>query len=343
MLSELECAGAAYDMGFAHGRYFGKVVETNMELNKYPLDAELDDTGSQLCDLVETEFPFLIEEIRGISDGAGIPFSALLRWNVGHTMRSECSCFALADSDVGPVMGNTLDEWCDTPSHTTANAVMLVRPDTGYACLGIGTAGTARIGPGINERGLCLGDTSVVTTDRCEIGMPKNVLFRALLQLCADVDEAIEFLAKYPDYRWSGTWVLCDADGDLAIVEKSHRKQSHRRGKGGVIFAANYFETPEMLDVVPSREKMGERGYWSVTNRKAKFEKVFFEEKWPHTLETVKNLLRDHTEPGPICRHGRTPLGFSNSIQSYINIPRQRKFLITNWNPCVGKFVDYSL
>jgi predicted choloylglycine hydrolase len=343
MLSEFEHGGTGYEIGVAHGNYFGKAIESNMELNQYPLDRELDGVGKAVAGLIETEFPWLADELRGIADGASIRREAVTAWNINYALRSECSCFAFTDSDVGPIMGNTLDEYNDTPTHTHANVVTLLRPSVGYACLGIGTAGSVRIGPGINEKGLCLGDTTVVTTDKCEVGMPKNVLFRALLQSCADVDEAIEFLGRYPDYRWSGTWCLADAHGRAAIVEKSHRKQSYRKAEAGVIFAANDFETPEMLDVVPSRERMGERSYWSLAHRKAKFERLLLVEKWPHTFETVKKVLQDHTEPGPICRHGRKDKGFANTIQAYINVPRQRKFLIANWNPCISKFVPYSL
>jgi isopenicillin-N N-acyltransferase-like protein len=343
MLSEFECSGAPYDRGFAHGKYFAKVIESNMELNKYDLTAELDELGRGIGELMEREFPDLAEEMRGIADGAGIRRDAVIAWNTGYALRSGCSCFAFTDSDVGPVMGNTLDEYNDQPTHTHANTVMRVRPTSGYACLGIGTAGSVRIGPGINEKGLCLGDTTVVTTDRCDLGVTKPVLFRAVLQSCADVPEAIEFLGRYPDYRWAGTFVLCDAQGRAAVVEKSHRKQGHRYAVDGVIYAVNHFETPEMVDVIPSREKAGERAYWSVAHRREKLDRILREEKWPRTLATVKKILTDHTEPGPICRHGRKEKGFANTIQSYINIPRQRKFLITNWNPCISRFAEYSL
>ena len=161
-----------------------------------------------------------------------------------------CSTIAVTGPDGSPLFGRNFD-WkkCDC-------LVVVSHPDKGYKSVStvnldfIRKAGSSAIGllpdhvlakvalyaplDGMNEKGLCVAVNMIEDSDSIEQNTAKPDLttttaIRLLLNMAADVSEAIELLKAYDFHASFGYMVhfaLADASGESAAVEYVHNKMN---------------------------------------------------------------------------------------------------------------------
>ena len=108
----IDLNGNAYDMGMTHGRTLAKEIKANLELY-FMMVRGLTGLEPQQClthagrflDVMQTDAPFLLEEMEGIARGAGMSLKEILFLNarselmsmgrVPNAMRGECTAIGL--------------------------------------------------------------------------------------------------------------------------------------------------------------------------------------------------------------------------------------------------------
>lgn len=133
---------------------------------------------------------------------------------------TACSTVALPASaapDGIARLGRTLD----FPSLGVADkftTLFIVRSPDRYAYASIGWPGMIGVLSGMNEHGLTLSNMEVTRGMRMPSAMPYTLLYRAILEQCRTVDEAIAFLQKTPR-QTPNNLMLMDAAGNRAVAE----------------------------------------------------------------------------------------------------------------------------
>jgi isopenicillin-N N-acyltransferase-like protein len=109
----------------------------------------------------------------------------------------------------------------DFPSLGVADkytTLFVYKPTGRYAFVSVGWPGMIGVLSGMNEHGLTLSNMEVTRGRRMPTAMPYTLLYRAVLEQCRTVDEAVTFLQRTPR-QTPNNLMLMDADGNRAVVE----------------------------------------------------------------------------------------------------------------------------
>ncbi|MDX8046618.1 C45 family peptidase [Gracilibacillus sp. S3-1-1] len=171
------------------------------------------------------------EELEGLRDGLDWPMERVLLEFGGYRLqlqRSGCSIFVGKDY--------MIRNYDYHPKTYDGRYVIYQPTDKGYATIGVSQRVTGRC-DGMNEKGLALGYT-FINRKRPGAGFVCHMVGRLILELCANVEEAVTLLKEMP-HRGSFSYVLFDANSDVAtIVETSPRGIEVRQGNT----CTNHFE-----------------------------------------------------------------------------------------------------
>jgi isopenicillin-N N-acyltransferase-like protein len=295
---------------------------------------------------IEAFAPHLVEEIRGIADGAGVPFATALLVNVraevaGVTAAAAgtggaiegCTAFAAgrgatAAGDV--LLGQNQDQ---APDMEPFGVVVRVRPDGGPPALMASFGGLVGY-PGLNGAGVAHFQNALAN-GVWRHGLPHYPLKRVLLEQ----DSLAGCLEVFDRARLTscGNYVLADRSGHPVDVESTPDGYEVLDSERDVVVHTNHFRSPRfvpaerLLASLPDSASRGER-----------MRSLLLAEHGRITLETVKRCLRDHDgTAGAICRHD--PQRPMKTIASIIAEPDAGRLHVTRGNPCEGEYTTYTL
>lgn len=226
----IDCIGTGRARGRAHGEAARDLVREALArwreatLGVSASDVDLTDyvarflAGTSLVQRMESVVPDLMEEIRGIAEGAGAPFETVAAYNLmdeqwwydlDNPPRAEpgCSVLSAACRDGGRLLAQNMD----LPSFMNGSQVVLriTAPEAPEALVlssagMIGLTGTSRAGFGI-----CVNTLLMLNHDKA--GLPVAAVFRgALAQRSAE--EAVRFLRSVP-HASGQHYAVADKDG----------------------------------------------------------------------------------------------------------------------------------
>lgn len=353
----IESEGNAYEIGFHHGKTLRVLIEAaslykkNFNFHRVA-EEKLAKILEEILEPVEETFPELIDEMKGIAEGAKISYYDILLLNFypvinGAYLTTECSNIAFKRSDKGPILGRTYDS-----TELWRNFIHTVRPTSGYDFVHVGYAGSVWTGcSGINEHGLAMGESSVMGWKKLnKKSVDRLLTLRLILKRCRNVREAIEFLVKHDFvYPHGSNVVLVDDDGNAVIVEKMSNMQRVRWAENGVIYCSNFFVHKDMRQAMGGEDYMADRSQPGDPRISARPAPQYLEYICRYeylkrmagnlgemaTFNKMKEILRSHEEPGAICRN---LTGFAS-----IALPKDRAILITHGQPCRNPFIEYQI
>jgi isopenicillin-N N-acyltransferase-like protein len=340
----LECAGTPYEIGFQHGRARADDVRRCHDYYcRFPgtSAADVDHVLDDIVAVHERPFAPLLDEMRGIADGAGLPYRHVLRLNFYADIVGEsslhCSNIGVADSPDGALIAKTID------LRTIERDFLFVQrvdPLGGQPYLHYTFAGTVWSEAGLTAGGLAHVCSGLVGRSRQASGVSVLALISmALLARCASVAEALALLGSYDVAKWGATLLLADRAGDLAMIEMlPGRKAVHRPPtRGDVLLHTNHCicsETMDMMGDAHLAEAYGLAGF--LDNSQARYARL--RELAPciaHTREGLMGLLQDHAERGAICQHGAAGL---HSDAGVVIAPSRGSLWGTLGYPCQSDF-----
>ena len=341
----VETAGSAFEIGNQYGEKLGNLLINNVENSvkriKKRFESEPMEKAYQvMLDVLEHDFPYLVEEMRGMAAGAKVEFREIALSNLsagfGAFVKENegCSNIIFPQSDHGPILGKTLDG--STPEADIA-VVRLIQPQQGYTVLCETRINGISTETGINDKGLGVGESSIHFRTINPRGIIRNILPRLLLQDCANVEEGIQFLSRYPVLRFGFHFALVDKAGNAAIVERSPTEMYVRRAGMKPIFCTNHTATPCMRNLELSRGPVGDK---NSDERYANLQRITAGSDFKLTLGTIKDILRSHRVPGGICQHGELEM---YTRRAYILIVNEGKLLVAPGPACRHKFQEFRL
>lgn len=350
-----EFGGSHFDIGVGYGRSvrqeFGQVVDRYAEGYIRKHDPErVRAVKEGMEQYLAAHAPELIEEMRGIAEGSGVPFDDVLKHNLCSFINTaltagasvevaRCTSVGFSRSDRGPLLGKNTDCGDPTPDNLKRFMPMLVwRPSDGLASIGNTHMGTVWRHVGVNEKGLALGGSSVSGgIGGGWSGLTDGFLGRLFLERCATAAEAVALVDAHTFVGQGVNFIVVDEKGDVAVFELSvEGKVVHRLDGRGHLFTTNFYASGR-LQHNPDRQEM-------IGNSKGRYD--FLSGLRPlageaFNLEQMKEVLRHHGDRGAICQHADR--NRMSTTLSTIAICRERTLLTAWGKPCDAEFRAYRL
>ncbi len=330
-------SGTPYEMGRQHGEAFADLVAAAIQMVVPEGRFDADHSARVLAQVernLGNVFPEALEELHGIAEGAGVPFTDLLAYNSCQElsrMQQACTNFVLVTPEHGVVHYKSNDVSLEALKF---HVYLEGHPDNGHDFIGVTWAGTVWMNAGINESGLTYGGGSLQNTDSdWDHGLPANVVLRYFLQYPDDVDGALSLVERTPIMCHGHNMVFTDPVGNGAVVERTPTAIGVRRLDDHALWASNHCLVD---DVKPMLRADNETFMANSHGRYDLLERLTAEQ--PHSLEQVIAIARAHADPTSMCQHGPV----MHSVIGYVMIPAERRMLIARGYPCQNEFKEYT-
>lgn len=335
----VEVSGSSHEMGLQHGQQAAPLIDRYLgwiEKQTGKTRRELGRRARAFLPLIQRLNPELLDEVRGLAEGAGLTFEEALvcqaRGAAASAPAEGCTAFSFtgaATGGRGPLAGQNQDL---PPEFSDVGIVLHLIPDDGRP-RAITFTFAGQLGyMGMNQQGVAhfanaLGDA------RWQLGLPHYPLKRHLLEL-STVAECLEVLRSHRMCS-PANMVFCDGAGAIADVEI--------RPEGIALFEGDDLEmrlhtNHYLTDEFAPYETFGHIGS---PDRLKRLRQLVSQRRGDVTVDALKEIMADHSgDPGAICRHGA---GGTHSIAGYIAEPSRGLFHVRRGHGCTGTWTAYEV
>lgn len=345
--------GDPYSCGLQYGEKAQELVRRNVEYyiglwgRHIGLSRErIGERGAELLKAIEEFSLDLLEELRGVAEGAGVPLEMLAAINgryevVWSEMRPQCTSLAVLPE--ASATGHTLlaQNW-DYLLGVQGGCVILDVEEEGRPRILMHTEAGIIGQKGINSEGLGLVVNALVSDqDHFEAHPPFWILCREMLR-CHSVSEAMRvFLNTFRSVSYN--ILLAQAGGFAVDLEATPRDVSILTPEEGLLIHTNHLIGPRALSVKDVFVKRYPDSVYRYHRAKAALEAEWGE----ITPQTIMEVLRDHFgEPHSICCHPdpKEPEDFRGAtLASVVYELEEKRMHITKGPPCGAKYLEITL
>jgi isopenicillin-N N-acyltransferase-like protein len=299
--------------------------------------------ASKYLPFAQERYPNVVEELRGIAEGAEVPFDDLVVLNAMEAVTTDAlhltKCTSVGINEQRTANGHILlghnEDWVpeDEPDVFIIHATPVEEPQ--FLAM---TYGGLLPNIGFNAAGIAQCCDSVYPSDY-RIGIPRVVLSRAILSAKTPADAIRHMLAPL---RAAGyNHLLAHESGEMYNVEVSARRFAVLYAENGMIAHTNHYLDRAMQEVEEESDEL-------ICTRVRYFRACrLLEQTNKHTIQTIQSLLRDHVNyPDSICNHAvndTDPLDREKTITSLVMDLTARQIHVAWGNPCVNQYHTYQM
>ena len=286
--------------------------------------------------------PELLEEMKGIAEGSGVPKEHIFiyndlpeMWQADEFMQDMdrgCTALGFSDSPLGPIVGKNNDIGENKAKYHIPHRYSFPNGRKALISTWPGTVWAAAF---VNDHGVATGGASVGSATINPDGFPSNFDNRVLAERAKSLQEALELIRSLPISSHAFTGILADEEAILGL-EVSVGGMAVKEPINGACWGVNHFIESEMI----TRQNVSAE---ILANSWARW--VRLEERTksvPHTVDGMKSILAYHADWGSICQHGKGPKRMHSSA-SYVMIPKERKIHFTYGKPCETEWVEIPM
>ncbi|CAN6674535.1 hypothetical protein TRVA0_056S00254 [Trichomonascus vanleenenianus] len=306
-MKHIKCKGTPYEVGLIHGRE-GKdyILKSKQFYTAYFMETankpweEVQEIALTFKPVIETKWPALFDEMRGISEGANVPLADIIALNV----RTEIA-FGLREGNSNPLDGCTSMYWSNgAETFLAQNWDWREEQHDALVALEVDPIDTPRyrivteagiIGKiGFNEYGVGVLLNAIVANGVDTTRLPIHLALRAVLNF-KSAREAIDYLN---DFGGASAAHLLVADSTTARgIEFSFNDiQSLEPDADGFIFHSNHY-------ILPHGNVKDTEG--QPADSKFRLQRIAeLSKSLEPTITSVQEAFKDEKGyPGSICRH----------------------------------------
>lgn len=345
--------GTPLEMGRAYGRQTADLIRDFVLQAKrfyHELgysEAEVQQIRERHEDGIGGCAPEIIQEIRGMAEGAGVSYASMMDACVQREMRDGlvhhdvqtnctiCVAGATASSHGKTTIGHN---W-DSRAISSHNIVVTVaRPKDGFRFVTIGPIGRPGC-EGMNEKGLVIVMSGVVQRGRKEFLRGNGPMYVSpewthhVFRDSRTVGDALSHCKnEYLNAVHGVNWVVSDSKGSAhaeiahAAMNIAYLDTDSSDPKDLAFSTANHYASSKLSRVGPTPEE-DPASY----ARKRRMNELLTSNLGRIDVDLTQRFLRDHQLPHPICRHGH---GGWYTISSEVARPADREFWIAFGPPC---------
>jgi isopenicillin-N N-acyltransferase-like protein len=336
----IRAAGSHRELGRRHGEQAASKITAHLEkitsAERLSRD-KLRERSSAYQPLFEKYCPHLLEEIRGLAEGARISLAEGLAVNIrgelSHAGQEGCTTYVIGrrgTSNREILAGQNSDMDTGIPP---LGYILHLKPNNKPEVL-TWTFGGMIGYHGMNSAGVAHFANALGGGPSSRLGLPHYPVKRMMLE-CDHVDQVIRLFKTVP-LASNGNYVLCDGHGNIADIEATTAGPEILKDQGaGFLAHTNHFLCSRY-----AREE-NFRQNWKDSSPRLDRMNSFIRTKFASlTVADVKTFLSDHKGyPTSICRHD----GDSLTVASLISEPAQRCLHAAVGNPCQNRYVTYSM
>jgi isopenicillin-N N-acyltransferase like protein len=347
MLPIISLKGNPGEVGFQHGTRCREMIHKNVHLyfSLFKHYAALDrpqaiSLARRFLPIIRDFDPAILEEIRGIAEGAGLEFEEVLAINSRTELMypeksatGECTALAvLPEASAGGEM--LIGQNWDWKPHLTDSTVLLEIEQEGKP--GVVTLTEAGIVGkiGLNSTGLgaCL---NILKSPIGLVGVPIHVLMRGILN-CERLGDAVQRIVSQ-NRGSNNNCLMAHAEGAALDFEMAPDQWDFIYPEKGVLVHTNHF-TSERLKPLDT----GVIEYPDTLLRFGRASQKLLKRAGEITVEDIKEIFRDHlNHPDSICRHPdeRDPeLEQAQTVASIIMNLTRKEVHVAPGPPCQNEY-----
>lgn len=344
--------GKAYDRGYRYGRQAREGVKANVDIYLELIRCfsgidrdEIIEEARGIIPAIEGYDPDIMEEIRGISEGAGLGIEEIVALNARYELmflRRACTSFAVTPDATSS--GHTLvgQNWDWSPSLRDTCVVLKIRQDGGRpSILCFTEAGIIGGKIGLNSAGIALCINGLLSDrDGGRTKTPFFVVCRGILD-SKSLSEAIESATRAEMSR-SANCVIAHAGGGAIDLEVAPHDFGWIYPENGILVHSNHFES--RLGV----KDIGKRRWPDTLVRYGRIRGLLRKRVGSVDVETLKQALRDHFNwPHSICHHIDERANESKQSMTVASIIMdlndRRMHVVYPGPPCMSEYEAVSL
>jgi isopenicillin-N N-acyltransferase like protein len=298
--------------------------------------------------------PQLLDEVRGVGEGAGLDFDTVFSWQLLDELGWYADLFSARKavaSGIGQCSTLGVFGEGDQPTRLAQNwdsmtilgeyltLLHVKEPSTGLETFVITSSG--RIGPfGMNSRstGICLnGLTEFVNS--AGNGLPVVFVGRGALEQ-GSCEEASYFVQRVR--HATGQTYTIGGQQSLSIYEASANLVRHVPNVGTRIVHTNHPFANEDLRVSNRAPEVQSRNWEKTTTRYDCIQKRLADHSQPVTVDTIKAILSSHDSNDiPVCRHAGTEGAVSTAAGMIMELSEKPLLYLAQAHPCCAEFKTF--
>lgn len=294
-MDERDLEGSHYEMGRQYGELLKRVGFTPPPVSQATLEFV-----AECRPIASDHVPNLLRELEGVAEGGGFDTDRIDA--LALALGEEPGCSVVAVSGDHTAEGNTLfgRNYDYYRSFGAYSELYRTHPENGLAHVGCSDHWVGRH-DGINEAGLAVGHTFVPNRGS-EPGVMFALAARAVLDDCATVPEAIDFLGAVPHAR-NTNFLIADTKGAIAVVEASPNEVTITRPDGfGAV--TNHFFSERMRTHESTGDERPEDENRANSERRLSALREWFDERQGIDVEGLKRTLADPETGVCACAEG---------------------------------------
>ena len=343
-------------MGYQHGRQVRKLRAKILPAIDHRLstlqkvDIEARPYTAEIYDLWETSAHTTLDMLRGIADALELEWQRFFRYTIASYLLDRrlypisdeqgCTVWAAAypaTPEDSPMLVKNRDYWLD---HQELQILAYAHPSQGYKYTYLTSAGSPGVfSSGMNEEGLAVADTHVVSRD-IGPGLPRYTVMMDLLEHHSSTQSALDYM-RGVQHIGNGTIVLLDTQGEMAVYETGHKVNGTVFPKNGYVVSTNHFVTSELA---LRWEPCGpEEIHGNSPKMYARLSQALHGAQGLVDISWAQTLMSSHGDPlEAICRHMEGGPR-SVTISSIILLPQGKMLYLAIGNPCQNQYDMWPL
>lgn len=332
--------GTHRELGRQHGEQAAAKIAAHLDLIRSSAKlsrAGLNARALRFQALFDRYCPHLVEEIRGLGEGARVSFGEAMAVNIrgglGQVAEEGCTAYVIGRSATARksvLAGQNSDITTDIPP---LGYVLHLKPLNKPEVL-MWTYGGMIGYHGMNSAGVAHFANALGGGPADRFGMPHYPVKRMMLE-CSMIDQILSIMRKVP-LSSNGNYVVCDGQGRIADIEATTAGPELIEDRGaGYLAHSNHFLCPRY-----ATKENHAQGWQDSFPRLDRIQGLLKARAGSLTVDDIKGYLRDHSGyPTSICRHD----GASVTVASIISEPAERRMHVAFGNPCQHEYGTYSL
>jgi isopenicillin-N N-acyltransferase-like protein len=345
MIPLIETGGTPYATGLDVGRAARDQIQTAAASTRADFarshDERVVDRIGAYLDATERLAPEIVDELRGMSDGSGIPFAELFVMNATAELNQEVGrfeeCTVAGITQAGTADGSVFIAHNEDATAGWADLTYLIRaePDDAPAFVAFTYAGLL-LHQGVNAAGLASVGNALYARD-AHPGIPKLFLYRRAIAQ-RTIEDAIRVVTD-PHRAFGNNHLLANAEGDLYDVEVSGCDWALHHAGNSFLVHANHFVSPDLAHLDQHEDLLNSR------LRQKRVERLVDAAWGTITPASLRAIMSDHANyPKSVCKH-HTPDSdlIYGTIGSVVVDVAGRTLWACSGNPCRAEWREVRL
>lgn len=333
--------GTHRELGRQHGEQAARQIKAHIEMMRSMpklSEEQFRRRAAQFQPLFARNCPHLLDEIRGLAEGAGVTLEEAMACSIRGELHSApaegCTTYVIERHGAA---GDQIiaGQNSDMGHANIALAYVLHLQPQGKPEVLMWTFGGMLGYHGVNSAGVAHFENALGGGPPNRFGIPHYPVERMMLE-CNRLERAIDLLRTMP-LASNANYVLCDGYGNIADVEATTAGVEVLPDRGTGYFAhTNHFLSGRYA--LPQNFK---RSLADSFPRQNRIDSLIKSHYGSIQVDDIKQFLCDHSGyPTSICRHSGEGM---QTVASMVAEPAQRCMHVAVGTPCQHRYVTYSM